>query len=148
MDTQSDKQRPDVVEGDFVYLRGTSYSRGGENIFPWWTLGKQYEVVVHCRNGLGVYADDGDFYPINGEALAGDGYFEKVDTGDISSQPREWATLIEAVAAINGELDGLVDPNSLDLTNGLLIRMQVVERRVEVVTDALLQVLTRLGERK
>lgn len=78
MDKQ--RQQPDVVDGDFVCVRGDEYQPG--RCFPWWTPEKHYQVIDHPSHELGVYADDGDFYSITGECLAGNGRFEKVTAGD------------------------------------------------------------------
>ena len=89
MNKQPNKQQPDVVAGDFVYIRGTAYTQKKQFIFKWWTPEKPYEVVAHPEIGLGVYADDGDFYRINGEDLDGNGHFEKVDIRDVPPQSSE-----------------------------------------------------------
>jgi len=61
------------------------------DIFDWWTEGKHYRVV--SQDGVkGVVADDGDFYPLDGEKLAHGGYFRPVPIieGYAKTEAPEW----------------------------------------------------------
>lgn len=67
--------------GDKAVVKGVNCE-----IYYWWSENKEYEVFRR-RNELGVFADDGDFYPIDGNRLAMGGRFEKVNEWDGEGLP-------------------------------------------------------------
>jgi hypothetical protein len=48
------------------------YKANSEKYY-WWTIGTHYEIVKDSDGDIGVYSDDGDFYPIDHE-LKGSSY--------------------------------------------------------------------------